>query len=172
MFPAPNYPEITFKMIYHTCTKISGLGGGHHQIFRRGGGAWCSIFQINNFGRTLIYISVYTEKKLSQVHRKKKVFLRYTNADMIYESTTILYWSGRAQYADLAMKLHVFYGLITILRMKLRFSISNLGTSAHILFFFKSKKELKYNRLVDPSILDASRLVHRIYESIEFRYFS
>ena len=62
------------------------------------------------------------------------------------------------------MKLHFrFYGLIAILRMKLRFSITNLGAYS---VYFKSKKELNYNRFVDPNILGAARLVDsdlRIY---------
>ena len=36
--------------------------------------------------------------------------------------------------------------------------------------YFKSKKELNFNRFVDPNILGASYI--RIYESIEFRSFS
>ena len=54
----------------------------------------------------------------------------------------------------------MFHGL-AVLTIKLTFSISNLGTSALILqVYFKSKKELNYNKLVDPNILGASRRVH------------
>ena len=55
----------------------------------------------------------------------------------------------------------------TILTMKLRFSIYNIGThTCAYSVYFKSKKELNYNRFVDPNILGAARLVHsdlRIY---------
>ena len=50
--------------------------------------------------------------------------------------------------------------------MKIKYSITkswNIGTYS---VYFKSKKEVNYNRFVDPDILGASRLVHsdlRIY---------
>ena len=59
----------------------------------------------------------------------------------------------------------MFHGL-AVLTIKLCFSISKqIRTSAHILYF-RSKKELNYNRFVDPNILGTSRLVHDVHSDL------
>ena len=53
-----------------------------------------------------------------------------------------------------------------ILTIKLRFSLSNIRTQVSDVVYFKSKKELNYDRFVDQNVLDALLLVHsdlRIY---------
>ena len=68
-------------------------------------------------------------------------------------------------------KLSACLCLSVILTMKSRFSTSNMGTFANNSVYFKTKKELNYNRFVDPNILGASRLVHldrRIYRMSYF----
>ena len=59
----------------------------------------------------------------------------------------------------------LIFHCLAILTMKLSFLYHTLE-HLHTFSVFKSKKELNYNRFVDPNILGASRLVHsdlRIY---------
>ena len=63
----------------------------------------------------------------------------------------------------------IFYGS-AIMTMKLRFSISNLGTSSHILCILcRRKNSITIDSFVNPNIR-ASYI--QIYESIKFRFFS
>ena len=48
------------------------------------------------------------------------------------------------------------------------FYIKSCNTCAYSVYF-KSKKELNYDRFVDPNLLGAARLVHSDRESIESR---
>ena len=58
------------------------------------------------------------------------------------------------------------HGSAIILTIKLKFSLSIFWNTCTYSVYVKTKKELHYNRFVDPNILGAARLVHsdlRIY---------
>ena len=55
--------------------------------------------------------------------------------------------------------------------MKLRFSILKFVTPAYILCLLSRKKELNYDRFVDPNVLGASRLVHSSLRNYRISFF-
>ena len=74
------------------------------------------------------------------------------------ESTVILYWSGRAQYTGLTMKLHANISWFSHTDNEIEvFYIKSRNICTYYVYF-KSKKELNYNRFVNPNILGAFTL--------------
>ena len=92
----------------------------------------------------------------------KKHFWRQS----IVKTVDFLYWPGRAHFAGLTMKLHVYCFVVYYSANKITFSFIKSWNTFIYCVYFKSKKELNYDRFVDLNILGAVRLVHsdpRIY---------
>ena len=100
----------------------------------------------------------------------RDVSLLNSRFDRIYESSVILTGQVRHNIYEFNHKTAylICHGLaIGLLTMQLKFAISIYEAPEHnFSVYFKSKKELNYNRFVDSNILGTSRLVHsdlRIY---------
>ena len=73
---------------------------------------------------------------------------------------------GRAQYTGLTIKLHVIIPWLSHTDNEIEVFYIKFWNTCTYSVYFKLKKELNYNRFVDPTILAAWRLVHsdlRIY---------
>ena len=89
----------------------------------------------------------------------------------IYESTVMLYWSGRAKYTELTMKLHITISWFSHTDNEIAvFYIKSWNICTYYVYF-KTKKKHNYNRCVDPNILSASRLVHSVLRIYRISFF-